>query len=85
MLFKGTIIHTNTNPFALVWAKYEELRDEVSRNTYLTLCKPHFSDLPIILAAEDGEGDFIYFGDVNLIKWLESQNALSLKWEEYDI
>ena len=83
MLFKATVIHANAKPFAIVWAEYEELRDEVSRTAYLALCKPHLSDLPIILAAEDGEGDFICFGDADLIKWLENQKSLSIKWEEY--
>lgn len=85
MLFKGTVIHANATPFALVWADYEELRDEVSRTAYLTLCKPYFSNLPIILVGEDGEGHFIYFGDTYLINWLEDQKSLSIKWKEYGI
>lgn len=85
MVFKGTIIHANAKPFALVWAEYEELRDEVSRTAYLTLCKPYFSNLPVILVSEDGESQFIYFGDANLIKWLENQKSLSINWQEYTI
>lgn len=85
MLFKGTVIHENAKHFAIVWAKYEDLRNEVSRTAYLTLCKPYFPDLPIILASEDGEDHLIYFGDANLIKWLESQKALIIKWKEYGI
>lgn len=85
MVFKGTVIHANANPFALVWAEYEELRDEVSRTACLALCKPYFSNLPVILVSEDGEGHFIYFGDANLIKWLENQKSLSIKWQEYSI
>lgn len=85
MPFKGAIINQNAKHFAIVWTKYEELRNEVSRAAYLTLCKPYFPDLPIILASEDGEDHLIYFGDANLINWLENKKGLTIKWEEYDI
>lgn len=85
MVFKGTVIHANAKPFALVWVNYEELRNEMSRTAYLTLCKPYFPNLPVILMSEDGENESIYFGDTHLIKWLESQKSLSIKWQEYGI
>lgn len=85
MLFKGTVINKKNESFAIVCTKYEDLRNESSRAAYLELCKPYFPHLPIILASEDGEGHLIYFGDTELITWLESQYALSIKWENYGI
>ena len=85
MVFKGTVIHAKDKPFALVWANYEELRNERSRTAFLTLCKPYFPNLPIILVSEDGEHESIYFGDTHLINWLENQKSLSIKWQEYGI
>ena len=85
MGFKGTVIHANAKPFALVWVNYEELRNERSRDAYLPSCKSYFPSLPIILMSEDGENESIYFGDTRLINWLESQKSLSITWQEYGI
>lgn len=85
MLFKGTIIQKDNESFAVAHAAYEDLRSETSRTAYLELCKPYFSNLPIILVGEDEEGNFIYFGDTQLIQWLENQHNLSIQWESYGI
>lgn len=85
MLFKGAVIQKDHHAFAIAYAAFEDLRSEASRTAYLELCKPYFSNLPVILAGEDDEGNLIYFGDTKLIKWLENQQSLSIQWENYGI
>lgn len=85
MQIKGTVIKNDIMPFALVWSQYEDLRSANSRTAFLDACKPHFETLPIILMSEDSYGNPIYFGDTKLIKWLENQKCLAVKWENYGI
>ena len=85
MQIKGTVIKNDLMPFALVWSAYEDLRSSQSRLAYLEACKPYFKALPIILASEDSYGNPIYFGDTKLVKWLESQRYLPVKWENYTL
>ncbi len=85
MQIKGTVIENTNQPFALIWSKYEDLRSIESRSAYLDLCQPYFENLPIVLLSEDGLGNLIYFGDTNLIHWLENQKYLSVQWESYSI
>lgn len=83
MIFKGTIINHNEKSFAIALANYEDLRSEDSRNAYLESCNPFFSNLPIILAAEDGDGNYLYFGDTEIISWLENQQDHPVHWVTY--
>lgn len=85
MQIKGTVIKNTTLPFALVWSQYEDLRSNASRIAYLDTCKSQFESFPIVLVSEDGSGNLIYFGDTDLVHWLESQKYLSIKWETYSI
>lgn len=87
MQIDGAIVTEQGVTFAVVIVKSSVIQTQSSaddaRNGFATI--DDFSDLPIILAAQDASGAFTYQGRNDIVKFLANIDSSRIPWKRYTI
>ena len=87
MQIQGTILTEQGITFAIVLVKPFVIQNstsaEESRRSFATIAE--FSQIPIILAAQDAQGRFTYNGRSDIVNFLANIESSRIPWKTYTI
>jgi hypothetical protein len=85
MKFTAAVIKEQGLTFALCLVKASAVSTQGGRQNAADAFRPHFPGMPIIIAAQDGNGRFTYYGRQDIADFLASLHPSQIPWREYTI
>ncbi len=83
MKIQGAVIKEQGIEFAIVIVKKHIVDNKFSADKAIEAFSPLFPGLPLVLAAQDHRGQFIYYGRDDISKFLASIHPSRIPWKEY--
>ena len=83
MKIQGAEIREQGVEFAIVVVKKQVVDSRLEANRAIEVFSPLFPRLPLVLAAQDHRGQFIYYGRNDISKFLASIHPSRIPWREY--
>ena len=83
MKIQGAEIREQGVEFAVVVVKKRVVDSRLEADRAVEAFSPLFPGLPLVLAAQDHRGQFIYYGRDDISKFLASIQPSRIPWREY--
>lgn len=83
MKIQGAEIREQGVEFAIVVVKKRVVDSRLEANRAIEAFSPLFPGLPLVLAAQDHRGQFIYYGRDDISRFLASIRPSRIPWKEY--
>ena len=85
MKVQGARIREQGVDFAIVVVKKQIVDNRLEAKRAIETFSPLFPGLPLVLAAQDHRGQFIYYGRGDISRFLASIHPSRIPWKEYTL
>lgn len=85
MKLTAALIKEQGQTFAVCLVKASAVSTQSGRQDAMHAFQSHFPGRPIVLAAQDGNGRFTYYGRQDIINFLANLHPSQIPWREYTI
>ena len=85
MKIQGAVIKEQGIKFAVVVVEKHIVDNKFNADKAIRDFSPLFPGLPLVLAARDHRGQFIYYGRKDISKFLASIHPSCIPWREYTV
>lgn len=85
MKIRGAVIKEQGVSFAVVVVKRSAVSSSQTSNDTQESMRAYFPHLPIVLASQDSQGRFEYWGRKDLVNFLASIDPSRIPWREYTL
>jgi hypothetical protein len=82
-IIQGAVLKEEGLAFAIIIVKPHVLEYAGDREAMLGQLKPLFPGLPLVLMAQDGQGQPVYHGPEQVIRILRGVRPEQIPWKEY--
>lgn len=81
----GSVIQEQGVTFALVLVKKHVIDNRIDADRTIESLAKYFPGLSIVLAAQDGQGQFSYYGRDDISRFLAAIDPTRIPWNEYSV
>lgn len=85
MKFQGAVVKEQGVTFAIVIVKQHIINSITERKNIQNSFSRFFTDMPIILMAQDFNGVPTYYGRNDIVKFLANIHVSQIPWKEYTV
>ena len=85
MKFQGAVIEEQGIKFAVVIVKEDVFGSKTKPKQTVAALRDIFPDIPIILMAQDSEGNPTYYGRTDIVRFLTELDLKEIPWKEFTL